>query len=270
MADGTTKPIEDVGNGDKVVATDPETGETAVETVTAEIVGEGVKHLVKVTVAIGDGERTAQVTATEGHPFWVQELGEWVDATDLRSGEWLRTSAGTYVQVTAVERWTTQRATVHNLTVSDLHTYYVLVGGTAILVHNCGARVVDMNGNDIANPDPLATRLLEHTNTALSEWDSGIIGYTEADFKRIDRNKNRANTIMGNILDKRVKELADADPALKELFSTPGGMPGPDWVNTGKSVSGIGWYDLTTSRMWGQHAFDYGPGYGPGIGILWS
>lgn len=94
MADGTTKPIEDVENGDKVVATDPETGETAVETVTAEIVGEGVKHLVKVTVAIGDGERTAQVTATEGHPFWVQELGEWVDATDLRSGEWLRTSAG--------------------------------------------------------------------------------------------------------------------------------------------------------------------------------
>ncbi|MFF8973200.1 ricin-type beta-trefoil lectin domain protein [Streptomyces sp. NPDC014995] len=138
MADGTAKPIEDVKNGDRVLATDPETGETAVETVTAEIVGEGVKHLVKVTVAVGDGEKTAQVTATEGHPFWVPELGEWVDATDLRTGEWLRTSAGTYVQVTAVERWTTQRATVHNLTVGDLHTYYVLAGGAPLLVHNCG------------------------------------------------------------------------------------------------------------------------------------
>jgi RHS repeat-associated protein len=138
MADGTTKPIEDVRNGDKVTATDPETGETAVETVTAEIQGTGVKHLVKVAIATGKGDRTAEVTATEGHPFWVPELGRWTDATDLRAGEWLRTSAGTYVQVTAVERWTTLRAVVHNLTVSDLHTYYVVAGATPVLVHNCG------------------------------------------------------------------------------------------------------------------------------------
>ncbi|MFJ4616743.1 polymorphic toxin-type HINT domain-containing protein [Streptomyces sp. NPDC088812] len=138
MADGTTKPIEDVKNGDKVLATDPETGETAAETVTAEIVGQGVKHLVKVTIEAGDGKKTAHVTATDGHPFWVPELGEWIDATDLKAGEWLRTSAGTYVQVTAVERWTTPWATVHNLTVSDLHTYYVLAGSTSVLVHNQG------------------------------------------------------------------------------------------------------------------------------------
>ncbi|MFD5265564.1 ricin-type beta-trefoil lectin domain protein [Streptomyces sp. NPDC058335] len=145
MADGTTKPIEDVENGDKVLATAPETGETAVETVTTEIVGEGVKHLVEVTVAVGDGKETAQVTATEGHPFWVPELGEWVDATDLRTGEWLRTSAGTYVQVTAVERWTDQHARVHNLTVSDLHSYYVLAGGAPLLVHNCGTGGADID-----------------------------------------------------------------------------------------------------------------------------
>lgn len=144
MADGTTQPIEDVENGDKVLATDPETGETAAETVTGEIVGEGVKHLVKVTVAAGDGT-TAQVTATEGHPFWVPELGDWIDATDLRTGEWLRTSAGTYVQVSAVERWTTQRARVHNLTVGELHTYYVLAGGTPLLVHNCGTGGADVD-----------------------------------------------------------------------------------------------------------------------------
>ncbi|WP_409471574.1 polymorphic toxin-type HINT domain-containing protein [Streptomyces sp. HC307] len=136
MADGTTKPIEQVENGDKVLATDPETGETAVETVTAEIVGEGVKHLVKMTIATGK-DTTAEVTATDGHPFWVPELGEWIDAKDLQAGEWLRTSAGTYVQITAVERWTTRRSTVHNLTVSDLHTYYVLAGATPVLVHNC-------------------------------------------------------------------------------------------------------------------------------------
>ncbi|WP_308050725.1 ricin-type beta-trefoil lectin domain protein [Streptomyces sp. TRM72054] len=140
MADGSTKAIKDVKVGDKVVATDPETGETRVETVTAEILGKGVKHLVKVTVDVDGtkGTKTAEVTATDGHPFWVQELGEWIDATDLKSGEWLRTSAGTYVQITAVERWTAPDATVHNLTVSSLHTYYVLAGATPVLVHNCG------------------------------------------------------------------------------------------------------------------------------------
>ncbi|MEU9506508.1 ricin-type beta-trefoil lectin domain protein [Micromonospora sp. NPDC048170] len=140
MADGSSKPIEDVKPGDKVQATDPETGRTEVETVTAAIKGDGVKHLVKVTIDT-DGERgsdTAAVTATDGHPFWVPELGEWIDATDLHSGQWLRTSAGTHVQVTAIERWSVLRATVHNLTVANIHTYYVIAGNTPVLVHNCG------------------------------------------------------------------------------------------------------------------------------------
>ncbi|MFD5750788.1 HYD1 signature containing ADP-ribosyltransferase family protein [Streptomyces sp. NPDC127033] len=138
MADGTTKPIDQVKPGDKVVATDPKTGETRVETVTAEIKGQGLKHLVKVVIDT-DGERgskTAQVTATDGHPFWVPELAEWIDATDLRPGQWLRTGAGTLVQITAVERWTVPDETVYNLTVGDLHTYYVLAGETPVLVHN--------------------------------------------------------------------------------------------------------------------------------------
>ncbi len=140
MADGTTKPIEEGKAGDKVVATDPETGETRIETVTAEIKGEGLKHLVKVVIDTdGDnGEATAEVTATDGHPFWVPELGQWLDATDLQPGQWLQTSAGTHVQITAIERWNSLGATVHNLTVGNTHTYYVLAGATPVLVHNCG------------------------------------------------------------------------------------------------------------------------------------
>ncbi|MFG3349365.1 RHS repeat-associated core domain-containing protein [Streptomyces sp. NPDC048018] len=139
LADGTSKPIEDVRVGDKVVATDAETGETRVETVTAEIKGQGLKHLVKVTIDVDGkaGSKTAKVTATEGHPFWVPELQAWIKATDLKPGQWLRTSAGTFVQVTAVERWTNPDANVRNLTVSELHTYYVLAGATPVLVHNC-------------------------------------------------------------------------------------------------------------------------------------
>ncbi|WP_416968495.1 polymorphic toxin-type HINT domain-containing protein [Streptomyces sp. 4F14] len=140
MSDGSTKPIEKVKAGDKVIATDPKTGETRVETVTAEIKGEGLKHLVKVTIDVdGDkGTKSASVTATDGHPFWVPDLREWIDATALRAGQWLRTSAGTLVQVSTVERRTSPGVTVHNLTVGDAHTYYVVAGSAPVLVHNCG------------------------------------------------------------------------------------------------------------------------------------
>ncbi|MGA3563507.1 ricin-type beta-trefoil lectin domain protein [Melissospora conviva] len=140
MADGSTKPIEDIKPGDKVIATDPETGETQVETVSAAITGDGVKHLVKVTIDTDGkhGDNTAEVTATDGHPFWVPELSDWIDATDLQPGQWLQTGAGTHVQITAIERWTVPRATVHNLTIANTHTYYVLAGKTSVLVHNCG------------------------------------------------------------------------------------------------------------------------------------
>ncbi|QTA35686.1 Ricin-type beta-trefoil lectin domain protein [Streptomyces sp. CA-256286] len=146
MADGSAKPIEDVKVGDKVKATDPETGETRVETVSAEIKGEGLKNLVKVTIDT-DGERgskTAEVTATDGHPFWVPEVGTWIDATDLQSGQWLQTGSGTRIQITAVERWTSSGSTVHNLTVANTHTYYVLAAGTTVLVHNALPCEADM------------------------------------------------------------------------------------------------------------------------------
>ncbi|MEU3998664.1 polymorphic toxin-type HINT domain-containing protein [Streptomyces fungicidicus] len=140
MSDGNTKPIEKVKGGDKVIATDDTTGETRVETVTAEIKGKGLKHLVKVTIDTDgtSGTSTAEVTATDGHPFWVPELDQWIGATDLKPGQWLRTSAGTHVQITAIKRSTAPNKTVHNLTVTDAHTYYVLAGATPVLVHNCG------------------------------------------------------------------------------------------------------------------------------------
>ncbi|MFF9062365.1 polymorphic toxin-type HINT domain-containing protein [Streptomyces sp. NPDC014882] len=137
MADGTTKPIEDVRIGDEVLATDPATGETVARTVTAEITGEGLKNLITLTLTV-DGE-TVLVTATEGHPFWIPGVDRWMEAGELTAGQELRTSTGGTVRITAVSRG--QRpATVHNLTVAHLHTYYVLAGHTPLLVHNAGGK----------------------------------------------------------------------------------------------------------------------------------
>ncbi len=162
MADGSTKAIKDVKAGDKVIATDSETGETRAQTVTAEIKGQGLKNLVNVTIDTDGkkGSKTGVVTATDGHPFWVPELRAWIKATDLQVGQWLQTGAGTMVQVMAVKRWTAEEATVHNLTVSNLHTYYVLAGATPVLVHNCGdGDVPKVSGHsDVCTCDPAKPR----------------------------------------------------------------------------------------------------------------
>ncbi|MGW0825058.1 polymorphic toxin-type HINT domain-containing protein [Streptomyces sp. NPDC002845] len=147
MADGTTKDIEDVELGDKVQATDPETGETAPREVTALIITEDDKHFNELSIATQDG--LEKLTATYEHPFWSPSEDDWVEAGDLKPGMTLLTDEGETVIVTG-NRAYTQHATTYNLTVNDLHTYYVLAGETPVLVHNsnglCGTAALE-NGD---------------------------------------------------------------------------------------------------------------------------
>ncbi|MFC0526115.1 RHS repeat-associated core domain-containing protein [Phytohabitans kaempferiae] len=143
MADGSRKPIEQVKPGDKVMATDPESSESSARPVTAVIKGDGAKTLVEVTVRGQDGSERP-LTATDGHPFWVDDDGQaetpggrWIDAVELRRGQWLKTADGDLVQVAGIHAHT-QHAAVYNLTVEGLHTYHVAAGDTSVLVHNCG------------------------------------------------------------------------------------------------------------------------------------
>ncbi|WAL95985.1 pre-toxin TG domain-containing protein [Streptomyces sp. Je 1-369] len=139
MADGSAVPIEQVREGDLVLATEPGTGTTQGQPVTDLIVGDGEKNLVKVDVDVdGDsGDRTASLTATDLHPFWTGgELDQWTNATDLATGMTLRTDAGAPARIDAVTSWTAPAQEVRNLTVAGAHTYYVLAGDTPVLVHN--------------------------------------------------------------------------------------------------------------------------------------
>ncbi|WP_046469869.1 polymorphic toxin-type HINT domain-containing protein [Allosalinactinospora lopnorensis] len=135
MAGGDRVPIEAVDVGDEVWAFDPATGEEGPREVTGLIGGADEKTLVDIAITDSNGE-TGSVTATDAHPFWVPEAGAWVEAIDLDPGTWLRTSAGTWTQVTAVDIRTVADQQVHNLTVDDLHTYYVVGGANTALVHN--------------------------------------------------------------------------------------------------------------------------------------
>ncbi|WP_409469000.1 polymorphic toxin-type HINT domain-containing protein [Streptomyces sp. HC307] len=133
MADGTTKDIEDVELGDEVQATDPETGETGPREVTRLIVTEDDKYFNELSIATEDG--VDELTATHEHPFWSPSEQQWIEAGALTPGMTLLTDDGDVVLVTG-NRAYTQHARTYNLTVDDLHTYYVLAGQTPVLVHN--------------------------------------------------------------------------------------------------------------------------------------
>ncbi|MFI5571803.1 polymorphic toxin-type HINT domain-containing protein [Streptomyces sp. NPDC051740] len=133
MADGTTKDIEDVKLGDEVQATDPETGQTRPREVTRLIVTEDDKHFNDLSIATENG--VEELTATHEHPFWSPSEDEWIEAGDLNPGMTLLADDGDTVIVVG-NRAYTQHAVTYNLTVADLHTYYVLAGETPVLVHN--------------------------------------------------------------------------------------------------------------------------------------
>jgi RHS repeat-associated protein len=133
MADGSTKDIEDIKLGDEVLATDPETGEEGARKVTRLIRTEDDKQFNTLSIATEDG--IEKLTATHEHPFWSPSENRWVPARELAAGMTLRTDDGTTVIVTANTTFT-KHARTYNLTVDDLHTYYVLAGETPVLVHN--------------------------------------------------------------------------------------------------------------------------------------
>jgi RHS repeat-associated protein len=140
MADGTTKPIEDIQVGDQVVAADPETGETG-----SRIVQAVWTHPDTVMeLMVGDD---AAVTTTEDHPFWNASDGEWQQAQQLDPGDHLLAADGRPVRVDGARADTIRPAVAYNLSVDDIHTYYVLAGDAPILVHNtCPHGGIDLSG----------------------------------------------------------------------------------------------------------------------------
>ncbi|MEV6595571.1 RHS repeat-associated core domain-containing protein [Actinoplanes sp. NPDC051346] len=160
MADGTTKPFDEVKVGDEVLATDPETGE------------QGPRKIEKVWVHDDDlyvlSVAGSQLVTTEDHPFWNQTDRGWQQADELDSGDLVRTPTGT-ARVTGFDYFQHHKADAYTLTVNDLHTYYVLAGTTPVLVHNCGEAVVHLdpverhatisirNGDEVLHTEQLGT-----------------------------------------------------------------------------------------------------------------
>ncbi|MER7585625.1 RHS repeat-associated core domain-containing protein [Kitasatospora sp. NPDC097691] len=144
LADGTAKPIDELTAGDQVTATDPQTGKTTGEHVTETIITPDDKDFtdLQLTTSVEANPATepkgpTALTSTQHHPYWDVTTKRWTNAADLHAGDQLLTSAGDTVTVASIRNYHTDPTPAFNLTVSQLHTYYVLAGTAAVLVHNC-------------------------------------------------------------------------------------------------------------------------------------
>jgi len=121
-------PIKQIKFGDRVLSQDPETGELAFKPVLAVTTREPSRM-----IKIGLGSET--ITATRGHPFWVNGHG-WQMAKQLELGQHLHSASGAVpieqlVETPPAKPW---YEVSYNLVVADFNTYFV--GKRQVLVHD--------------------------------------------------------------------------------------------------------------------------------------
>ncbi|MFJ4185164.1 RHS repeat-associated core domain-containing protein [Kitasatospora sp. NPDC089509] len=159
MADGTTKPIGDLQPGDIVTATDPQTGETAGKAITHKTVTPDDSRFTDLALAKANENGTlgteSKLTSTAHHPYWNDTTHRWMTAESLRPGDQLTTPDHRHVTVLASRTYDTQPQTADNLTVADIHTYYVVTDDTPILVHNTDGKDcrIDLEDGTFLHPD---------------------------------------------------------------------------------------------------------------------
>jgi hypothetical protein len=116
-------PIEQIQAGDLVLSQDIETGELA------------YRPVLQTTIRPPTSMRKVHlgnevVTATAGHPFWVNGKG-WRMAKRLEVGDFVHTLSGSQ-RIEQIEQPSDDEA--FNFVVGDFHTYFV--GETGMLVHD--------------------------------------------------------------------------------------------------------------------------------------
>ncbi|WP_265738137.1 RHS repeat-associated core domain-containing protein [Actinacidiphila epipremni] len=232
LASGGSKPISQVKAGDTVLATDPQTGLTRPEKVTKVIVTHTDEDFTDLTVKSDARPNAppATLTTTWHHPFWDATHHRWTDAHDLTPGTHLRQPDGTPATITAVRNYHHHTLT-YDLTVADLHSYYVLAGTTALLVHNCGTGASSSGGS----PDEPARSA--HGNTdpaALPELPTPDGGYArpqrstepEGTTRRASQSVGDASRDRTSSVGRSVSNPEDFAHAMGDVVHTPDGLTG--------------------------------------------
>lgn len=163
LADGSSKPIEQVTEGDRVASTDPDTGQPTTATVTATFTHHNVATL-RLTTSTG------QITTTAAHPFYVEGKG-FTPAGQLTTEDTLRDHTGQPVHLHTIESTGTVQ-TVHNIEVNNTHTYHVATTGGWLLVHNgCTYRNGEWVDYETGEPVATPTKQTEIVNNGRVQYD---------------------------------------------------------------------------------------------------
>ncbi|MFF2040378.1 RHS repeat-associated core domain-containing protein [Kitasatospora sp. NPDC058170] len=199
MADGTLVPIEQVQAGDQVLAADPQQGLSRPEAVTGAIVTDDDGEFTDLSVE-ASGTKPATLTTTAHHPFWNTVTQRWEEARDLQAGELLQKPDGGSAALTAVNHRVGEART-YDLTVSTLHTYYVLAGATPVLVHNCdfiGPKDSVALGRDLegpANVQDFAAAVKARHFMNSTDWEADVLGAVE----RLKRGEARISFMLDGL-----------------------------------------------------------------------
>lgn len=125
-------------------------------------------------------------------------------------------------------------AVVHNLTVARVHSYYVMAGDTAVLVHNCP-------GDEIAGAAEETVRMRHYTNSAGKRGitETGLIRASDQNLVFMVRAKGKpmsprdAEATLG-ISKGRGRHVLDFDvPASKVTSRYNSTMGITEWVHQG-------------------------------------
>ncbi len=151
MADRSTKRIEDVRQGDLVLSTDPAVRVPRQPGRVAATVKDWTQCLVHIAISRADGSASErELVATRWHPIWTKNR-KWQNAVDIQPGDTLQDDRGAGIRVLSTrQEWRISDS--YNFSVPGVHTYFVVIGGTPILVHNADLVPISPGGPPPAPP----------------------------------------------------------------------------------------------------------------------
>ena len=167
MADGSQKPIEEVKEGERVLAKDEKSGQVKAKKVTQSF-KRTVQESIVITFATGE-----QIETTLDHPFYSKrgDFSGFLAAGQLGIGTSIVTRAGPRVGIAKVEKRSTP-VVVYNMEVEGFHTYFV--GKSKLWVHNPGC-----TPNSISSRIKDDPRLVKEAETAGRSHQRSIDALTD-------------------------------------------------------------------------------------------
>jgi RHS repeat-associated protein len=212
MGDGKAKPIGKIKAGDKVQAADPKTGKHQGSRKVEHVWINHDHDLLDLTIRTQDGH-TATLHTTANHPFWDDTTHTWVPAGKLHRGDALNTDSNSHVYV-VTSTGTPGTANRWNLTVRQLHTYYVLAGATPVLVHNSGT----------CDPAALASNI-NADNLKMSRTVANHLNDVTKD-SRVARPYMNSAQVVSEIMEGSAPKLDPRGAVGAVRWDTPGAMNG--------------------------------------------